>query len=180
MSQGQLFSHSSIFTSPQTQSRRNMWFWWAHMQGWGQLKHQYTMITYNTAAMRTTCQIKLKSLDSSSCFQSCLVLWELCSQADKQWLCIHSTFSSRQCWYCIILVDVLNRGVKDFSNLSAIVSGCCFNTIIHLHDRTSVIQIWMVLQPSAPHAINVMKSLLPPFFFFFIHLPHLWYAASII
>lgn len=90
VSQEQLFSQSSIFTSPQTQFLWNMWFWSAHVQD--QLKHQYTMITHYTAAMRTTCQIKPECPDTGPCFESSLAPWEHGSQACKQWRCIHSHF----------------------------------------------------------------------------------------
>lgn len=119
VSQGQLLSQNSIFMSPQTQSHWNMWFWSAHVQGRGQLKHQYTVITHYAAAMRTTCQFKPKCPDPSPCFQSCLVPREPCSQASKQWLYIHSTFAvSRKAMeplpnvfyhFTVLLDDELNR-----------------------------------------------------------------------
>ena len=110
---GSASARAPSFTSPQTQSHWNMWFWSAHVRGWGQLKHQYTMITHFTAAMRTTCQIKPKRPDRSPGFQSCPVPWEPCSQACKQWLCIHSTFSrlcsfSQMCF--IVILDYIGYG----------------------------------------------------------------------
>lgn len=93
VSQGQRFSHSPVFMSPQTQSCRNMWFWSAHVQGRGQLKHQRTIIVRAPQQREPHGRSKPKCPGPGPWFQSCLVLWEPCSQAHKQWLLYSFSFS---------------------------------------------------------------------------------------
>lgn len=135
-SQGQLFSQSSVFTSPQTQSHWNMWFWSAHVRGRGQLKHQHTMITHYTTAMRTTCQIKPKRPDPSPCFQSCPVPWEPCSRAYKQWLCIHWRRWSPSLTHFNVVLDYSGWCVKEgfFQNSSTLLVCLFFPSCRHTFD----------------------------------------------